>query len=212
MRARAAYISSLGTTGILLAAAVLMLAIVSALVAFRAWPGGAGDSVAAVPVVPRAGTPAALTQVRSVRAPKRVVTRTVSRVVPKRTVARAPSATGLVKTTVVHGGTIDLVKVPPGIHMTFPTQPTTPPTTPSTPDRRDVPVPPTDPSSPLPDLSHGGPGPEDVERTISDVVGPLPGLTQEGSGPTIGADPGQGTMSVAVTIGDTSVSVSVPAH
>src|SRR4051812_17587789 len=40
MKATKAYIASLGTTGVLLAAAVLMLAVVSAVVAFDRWPGG----------------------------------------------------------------------------------------------------------------------------------------------------------------------------
>src|SRR5258707_8578078 len=39
MRATKAYIASLGTTGVLLAASILMLAVVGALVAFDAWPG-----------------------------------------------------------------------------------------------------------------------------------------------------------------------------
>lgn len=39
MRADRAYIASLGTTGVLLASAVLLLAVVSTLVAFRGWPG-----------------------------------------------------------------------------------------------------------------------------------------------------------------------------
>jgi len=39
MKATKAYIASLGTTGVLLAAAVLMLAVVSAVVAFDRWPG-----------------------------------------------------------------------------------------------------------------------------------------------------------------------------
>jgi hypothetical protein len=45
MRARIAYISSLGTTAILVAAALLMLAVVGALVAFRGWPGSANGAV-----------------------------------------------------------------------------------------------------------------------------------------------------------------------
>lgn len=39
MKATKAYIASLGTTGVLLAASILMLAVVSAVVAFNAWPG-----------------------------------------------------------------------------------------------------------------------------------------------------------------------------
>src|SRR3954463_847698 len=44
MRARFAYISSLGTTAILVAAALLMLAVVSAIVAYRGWPGDSGNN------------------------------------------------------------------------------------------------------------------------------------------------------------------------
>jgi hypothetical protein len=54
MRARVAYISSLGTTAILVAAALLMLAVVSAIVAFRGWPGNAtGAPVQTVALAPR---------------------------------------------------------------------------------------------------------------------------------------------------------------
>ena len=55
MRARFAYISSLGTTAILVAAALLMLAVVGALVAFRGWPGSANGAV--VQPVPLGGVP-----------------------------------------------------------------------------------------------------------------------------------------------------------
>jgi hypothetical protein len=40
LKATKAYIASLGTTGVLLAASLLMLAVVSAVVAFDRWPGG----------------------------------------------------------------------------------------------------------------------------------------------------------------------------
>src|SRR3954466_9249364 len=46
MRATKAYIASLGTTGLLLAASILMLAVVSAVVAFDRWPGGSVQSPA----------------------------------------------------------------------------------------------------------------------------------------------------------------------
>jgi hypothetical protein len=53
MRARVAYISSLGTTAILVAAALLMLAVVGAIVAFKGWPGAANaDGVRSVPLAP----------------------------------------------------------------------------------------------------------------------------------------------------------------
>lgn len=41
IRLNRAYIASLGTTGVLVASAVLLLAVVSTLLAFRAWPGSA---------------------------------------------------------------------------------------------------------------------------------------------------------------------------
>jgi hypothetical protein len=40
MKATRAYIASLGTAGVLVASSALMLVVVSALVAFNAWPGG----------------------------------------------------------------------------------------------------------------------------------------------------------------------------
>jgi hypothetical protein len=53
MRVRVAYISSLGTTAILLAAALTLLTVVGAIVAFRGWPEGAGGSgVQSVPLAP----------------------------------------------------------------------------------------------------------------------------------------------------------------
>jgi hypothetical protein len=66
MRARAAYIRSLGTTSILVAAALLMLGVVGALVGFHGWPAGAvGETVPAVPLTP---TPQpVLSAVRDVR-------------------------------------------------------------------------------------------------------------------------------------------------
>src|ERR1700704_4443135 len=40
MRATRAYIASLGTAGVLVASSALLLVVVSALMAFNAWPGG----------------------------------------------------------------------------------------------------------------------------------------------------------------------------
>src|SRR4051812_4143026 len=40
VRATRAYIASLGTTGVLVASSALLLVVVSALMAFNAWPGG----------------------------------------------------------------------------------------------------------------------------------------------------------------------------
>src|SRR3954452_1795252 len=73
MRARIAYISSLGTTAILVAAALLMLAVVGALVAFRGWPGSAnGAVVQPVPLGPGSGA-ARTMLIRPVAATKPVV-------------------------------------------------------------------------------------------------------------------------------------------
>jgi hypothetical protein len=44
VKATKAYIASLGTTGVLLAASILMLAVVSAVVAFDRWPGANAQS------------------------------------------------------------------------------------------------------------------------------------------------------------------------
>lgn len=68
MKATRAYIASLGTTGVLLAASVLMLAVVSTLVAFDGWPSGTvtarverlmlNDRAVAIPVSARAAAAA----------------------------------------------------------------------------------------------------------------------------------------------------------
>ena len=42
MKATRAYITGLGTTGVLLCFALLLLVVVSAIVTFRGWPAGAG--------------------------------------------------------------------------------------------------------------------------------------------------------------------------
>src|SRR5438045_7217666 len=58
MKATKAYIASLGTTGVLLAASILMLAVVSAVVAFDRWPGAGAQ--APVKTLVLADTPAAI--------------------------------------------------------------------------------------------------------------------------------------------------------
>jgi hypothetical protein len=95
MRARVAYISSLGTTAILVAAALLMLVLVGALVAFRGWPGRANGAVVhPVPLGP-AATPARAILVRPAASTKRIVrVGSFSRVAASR--ARLSTA-GLVK-------------------------------------------------------------------------------------------------------------------
>ena len=93
MKTTRAYIASIGTTGVLIASAVVLLLVGSALVAFNGWPGGGGngerDSVvvedgsivlegpeqvaadaapaaAAVAAVPAPGTPAAVAAAQGV--------------------------------------------------------------------------------------------------------------------------------------------------
>jgi hypothetical protein len=213
MRARAAYISSLGTTGILVAAALLMLALVSALVAFRGWPGGMADSIASVPVARAAETPVALTQVRAAKTP-RVTVHAVRAAHTTRPAVRVSTA-GLVKTTHVETAPTDVVKVPPGVHMTLPPL-ATPTARPPEPARSPVQTPTVEPSRPpsfLPQPPTPGEGPvgQAVGQAIGDVVGPLPGDTAPGTTGPVFVDPA--TTTIDVTIGDTAVSVSLgPRH
>ena len=108
MHARAAYIRSIGTTGILVAAALLMLATVSALVAYEGWPGSAGsDSVTSVPVE----TPRDFEVVRSVT--KAEAAAATVKLALGDAVVR-PAAAGLVRDVTAGGpSTVGLVKVPP---------------------------------------------------------------------------------------------------
>lgn len=96
MRARVAYISSLGTTAILVAAALLLLAVVSAIVAFRGWPGSAtgGAGVQSVTLAPHAPVRSATlvrhtTKVRAVKRAAAPAARSAR--------ARRVSTSGLVK-------------------------------------------------------------------------------------------------------------------
>jgi hypothetical protein len=95
MRARVAYISSLGTTAILVAAALLMLALVGALVAFRGWPGNA-NGAAVQPVPLGLGSRIARTVIVRPAATTRHVVRVRSSSARAATKARASTA-GLVK-------------------------------------------------------------------------------------------------------------------
>lgn len=79
MRATKAYIASLGTTGVLLAAAILLLAVVSGVVAFDQWPQGNSSTrvqtltlrqqAAPIRVSARAAAPAATRAARSATPP-----------------------------------------------------------------------------------------------------------------------------------------------
>ena len=106
MQARAAYIRSIGTTGILVAAALLMLATVSALVAYEGWPGSVGsDSVTSVPVeTPR--------DVSVVRSATEVPVAAVTRVAARASAAAAATTSGVVRDVTARGpSTVGLVKV-----------------------------------------------------------------------------------------------------
>jgi hypothetical protein len=114
MRARAAYISSFGTGGIIVASAFLMLALVSALVAFHGWPGGDATAgpVNSVPFSPSAANP--LRQVRTADAGTATVKASAGKL--SRTAAtRDASSAGLVKTNTLQvGGRVPgVVKVAP---------------------------------------------------------------------------------------------------
>ena len=90
MRARGAYIRSLGVSGLLVFGALLMLAIVSAIVAFNGWPSEAATSGVepmAVDVAAPASTPAP-TVIAVRREPRRAAPRAAA---PVRVVAAAPS-------------------------------------------------------------------------------------------------------------------------
>ncbi|MEA2450558.1 MAG: hypothetical protein QOG63_2490 [Thermoleophilaceae bacterium] len=206
MRARAAFISSLGTTGILVAAALLMLAVVSALVAFRGWPGGMSDSVASVPAGNAGGTPVALTQVRHVVTPKAAVVREVRGA----SSASRPSAAGLVKTTSVDRAPAGVVKVPPGVHMSLP--PVATPTVRAPMQPASGPHIATDAPQHLLPPRPGGPLPDGVGNTIDQVVGPLPELDggQGAIASPVTVEQGGDGATIGVTVMGTTVSLPLP--
>jgi hypothetical protein len=178
MRARVAYISSLGTTAILVAAALLMLAVVGAIVAFRGWPGAA--NAAGVQSVP---LPPSLTQSRTALI--------ITRVKPARAVVRVgavaarrfTSTAGLVK-VVGPRAVSGVVRLPgrssPSAHGVFP-QPGRPLPTFPAPSGRDpvtISLPPASPDSgpggivplQLPDTSAAAP----VTNAVSTLVERVP--------------------------------------
>jgi hypothetical protein len=169
MRPRSAYISSLGTTAILVAAALLMLAVVGAIVAFRGWPGGeAGASVQSVPLAP----PTASAQVALVRPVTRAPT-----AVERLTRAAIPAATrklstvGLVKQVSSSRAGPGLVLVPAN---GSPMRGSAPP--PGGPN-----VPPSGPAGPLPDPPSGGPLPPAGGGFDPALPVPIPGSPPSGS-------------------------------
>jgi hypothetical protein len=132
MRARVAYISSFGTTTILVGSALLMLAVGSAIVAFRGWPAissqagvesvplaptGRAQRVAPLaPLAPRAPARAGLTRAPHARAARRISTAGLV----KRAPARAAVVPGLV---MVPATTTLSLASPPGARFPAPTRP-----------------------------------------------------------------------------------------
>lgn len=180
MRARAAYISSLGTGGILVASALLMLAMVSALVAFHSWPAGntAGGSVSSVPTSPAAATPFVHGTAPVLRAPHAVAHRAAARSAHHR--PALVSAAGLRKVPAAPGRGVGrrvtgVFKLPSTSGPAAPPVPYPPPSTGSQHDR--VPpggscgcAPKHKPPFHLPPV----PLPGDVNSTTTDVVGAIP--------------------------------------
>jgi len=192
MRARIAYITSLGTTAILVAAALLMLGVVGAIVAFHGWPGSAaGKGVRALPLAP-SGPNARVALVRRAKVIHGTKLTRSSKGITS--LARGASTRGLVKqaapprSPVVAG--IVMVPVRTTTHFTTtpaPVQPVGPSVL--TPDRR---VPPTEPSGPgaVPYPSVPLPGlaqvpvpvpapetpvePDEVAGAIGQMIPPLP--------------------------------------
>ena len=191
MQGRAAYIRSFGTTGILVAAALLMLTTVGALVAYDGWPERTvGEPVTSVPVqtLPGSGT------ARSFRRTSPAAARLVARAAAS-AAATAP-VPGLVRVAgagVASGGasTVGLVKMPP--------QPATseaaPPAATAAPPPvlEPAPLPPTDPLPPLEvPLAEVVAAPiEDVDQLAVEVLDPpLPAADGAPAGTPLAMDLG----------------------
>jgi hypothetical protein len=170
MHARAAYIRSFGTTGILLVASLLMLAMVGAVVGFHRWPG---DSVVqSVPSVPL--KPASTTHFRAVRPAATGVHKAKSARAAHRAGARSATA-GLVKVVPVHSPVA--VGYPVSTAPGSVTPGTPGPSQPSgagatAPDQPRPPATPTAPSAPQPLQTL-------VEEIVQSVP-PIPGVPQRG--------------------------------
>ena len=197
MRTRAAYISSVGTTSILVAAALLMLAMVSALVAFEHWPGGtSGDAVTSVSLSPPAQ------QVKGVRAVRKATPVPGRKLVAvARRIGGRTATVGIVKNVTVRGpAVIGLVKQPSG--STNASQPPPHEAPPPQPPERiqppaTVPQQPPDTGTPvtLPTAS-------DVQGVVGGVVGAAP--------PPPGQSEQTRTLGLELTLGDTSLTIPLP--
>jgi hypothetical protein len=193
-----------------------MLAIVSALVAFRAWPGDSGEAAAAVPVEPGGGDRVALKQVRTAPAPRTAAFRRLAAPARDRAAATPrPTTTGLVKVTVINDSPSGVVKVPPGVRMTVPPAQTptaqAPPQPPLPVDTGERPAPGGGGGSPLlpePSLPPPGTGTDAVEDTLAGIVEPLPG-DHAGAVPSVTIAPEQGAI-LDVSVGSTTIRVGLP--
>jgi hypothetical protein len=214
MRARAAYISSFGTTGILVSSALLMLAMVSALVAFHGWPGSTADhGVASVPLAPPARQAAQVKQVR--KSPAAAPAKKTARA-HRAAASHAATTVGLVKAP--SGGDADggagtgsLVKVvdPPAMVPTGSSVTVTSPQVPAGPGHPGGgPTPAPAPGRPLPNPS---PATGQVQQAVDQLFGtvPPPPGSQQGAGVTLPTlEPGA-PVQVGVRLGDASITIGL---
>ena len=167
MRARSAYISSVGTTTILIAAALFMLGVVSALVAFRGWPGtAASEGVTSVPLEPprRAAGFERAPAVREARV-RPVGARRVAVAARELTTSRA-STVGLVKVPAMRRPDDVGLLVNSPISESAPAAPAPPPAAPRTPE-------PPAAAPETPDLPLPEPTPE-LDGFVTDLVAETP--------------------------------------
>jgi hypothetical protein len=167
MHARAAYIRSFGTTGILLVASLLMLAMVGAVVGFHRWPGG--SVVQNVPSVPLNPTSTShLREVRATTAVPGVHKATTSRAA--RAARARKSTAGLVKVAPVSSPDAVgyAVAITPG-HVG--PQATTPANSGSG-NPAPQPRPPAPPSAP--------PAPQPIQQLVDEIIQAVPPPPQRG--------------------------------
>jgi hypothetical protein len=188
MRARAAYISSLGTGGILVASALLMLALVSALVAFHAWPGGhAASGTVSIPLNPSSSDAAPARAVTATPRASRVAGASVRVRDDAGSRSAAAGTAGLHKapaqpSQVVSGGQVfGMVKVPPTTDPIVPPVQFPPPST--GPQTQTQPTAPTSPDQ----RQRYDPGPKGIQfETLPNV---LPPSVDDTAGNVVGAVP-----------------------
>jgi len=183
MRARVAYISSLGTTAILVAAALLMLAVVGAIVTFRGWPGAANaDPVQSVPLTPsltRASATVVATRVHRASAVVRATAR------PLAATRRRLSTVGLVKVVGprVAPGVVKVMSGPgPSVHSVYPSPGRPFPSFPPPTGRNPVTV-------PLPPSSSGGGSGGPVQVPDGGAAAPVTGQVNSVVGQVVAEAP-----------------------